>query len=51
MWPGVALGKGGVNSSFSALVYEGRVREQETPALQIWVRDKCPGPSLKIPTG
>lgn len=36
---------------FIAIVYEGRVREQETPALQIPAQDKQPGPSLKIPSG
>lgn len=34
-----------------ALVYEGRVKERETPALQIWAIDKRSGQTFKIPTG
>lgn len=41
---------GGVISAFIALVYGGRVKEKETPALQILTKDKRPGPTFKIPT-
>lgn len=34
-----------------AVVYEGRVKERQTPALQIWAIDKRSGEIFKIPTG
>lgn len=49
--PAAAFSVGVANSSFIALVYEGILWEQDTPALQIWVRDRRSGPSSEIPVG